>query len=90
MSPQEMLLEDGTKVVPVHFLYRPRLATGRKGGWKMACSPEMYAMMKKEGEPYIRSEDVRAVTCPMCKGTLVFKAAKAVLDSELASPHPVN
>ena len=84
-----MLLEDGTKVVPVHFVYRPMLESGRKGVWKMACSPEMYVMKKGPDEPYIRSEDVRAVTCPMCQNTLIFKTARVALDAELANPHPV-
>jgi hypothetical protein len=90
---QQQMLEDGTVIVLIHFIFKsPRgiiRAQGlpvkqiaqRQDSWKIACVPNMQTedMSQRfmQQFPWIRSEDPRAVTCPQCMQSPEFKAALA-------------
>lgn len=47
-------------------------------GWRLACVPNMVELHLTKHHPnYQRSDDHRAVTCQMCKGTAAYKNAAA-------------
>jgi hypothetical protein len=76
MLGQKMVLADGTEIHPIHFAFRHP----DDGTWRLACTPglkELYAHGSRE-HPYQRSDDSRAVNCPMCKETLLFRNDIAV------------
>lgn len=75
-----MLLEDGSKVTPVHFTF----ADGA-GKWWLACVPTLdLEADNKRPAPWQRTNEPRAVTCPLCKRTDTYKDARAHLDAVLA------
>lgn len=42
--------------------------------WRIACMPSVTDFRMSPHHPnYLRSDDVRAVTCHMCKSTDIFK-----------------
>jgi hypothetical protein len=84
MIPQEMVLEDGRKIFLVHYIFLApkgttsvagQPATASKDTWKVACSPSVEELSSagNRGVPYQRSEDPRAVNCPLCMKTELFK-----------------
>ncbi len=84
MKMQEMVLEDGTTLLLIHFLFQsPRgvlQITGRpllpsEFTWKIACTPNLmeFGADRSRECPWMRSDDPRAVTCPLCKATEIFQ-----------------
>ncbi len=86
MDPQKHLLEDGvTEVTTIHFVYLSPAGTtaiqgqplvAGKPTWKIACVPNLIQMAadRSRAFPWHRSDDSRAVTCPLCKETAAYKA----------------
>lgn len=78
MVPSEMVLEDGTRMVLIHFSHRvnPLYA---ESPWVLACAPDAVILhgMLDRPIPQIRSDDPRAANCPMCQKTESFRAAMA-------------
>lgn len=70
---QMMLLEDGSLVHLVHFTYQDG------GVWKVACAPNLPCLSSVRGRamPWRRSDDPRAVNCPLCQATGPYGAAAA-------------
>lgn len=80
---------DGSEYIPTHFLYRSAPGTTASEGEplvpgglftrKLACAPELIELSAFGSRPcpYPRTEDVQAVTCPMCMDTAEFKKALA-------------
>jgi hypothetical protein len=60
-----MVQEDGTPIALVHWTYQD-------GHWRVACAPHVHP----DGN-WQRTNDARAVSCPMCKLTDGFKEALA-------------
>lgn len=95
MPEQIMILPDGSGLLLVHFIYQSPEGLLRHAGiplgpasgdtWKIACAPGTTMLNATENRPfpYQRSDDVRAVTCPLCKDTDEFKRAKNELQSAL-------
>lgn len=69
MITTTMLLEDGTEIVAVHLMI----------GEALACIPGFVGGRAI----YRRSDDVRAVNCPLCKATEEYKTKRAQLDAIL-------
>lgn len=67
----------GRKITLIHFVY----ATDPSGGdWRIACMPNMREFHQTEYHPaYQRTNDVRAVSCPACKKSDVFKQFEGAL-----------
>jgi hypothetical protein len=72
MTPQTTILEDGTEVTLIHFLCET------KDGLRLACTPnlEVLCASRIRHIPHMRSEEITAVTCPICKRTNEFKHAE--------------
>jgi hypothetical protein len=70
---ETMILEDGTEITPIHFLVI--VPHGRS---RMACMPGLtdFASAKYRAMPWMRSEEPRSVSCPLCQLTAEFIAAK--------------
>ena len=94
MADQVMLLPDGTEIHLIHFIYLSppgvvaavgRRLTGAADTWKIACVPNMtqFSASGDRASPWRRSEDVRAVTCPLCSRTEFFVAAERQLRETL-------
>lgn len=73
-----MLLEDGSQVTPVHFTFQDGA-----GEWWLACVPTVDLRTVFRPVPWQRTDEPRAVTCPLCKRTSVFKDAQAHLEAVL-------
>ena len=73
MTPPTMILEDGSEIVLQHFLVP---AEGRSKA-HLACLPGLtdFASGQFRGMPWIRTDEPRSVSCPMCKETQEYKAA---------------
>lgn len=61
MTPETTILADGSEVTVVHFLLYGRIA----------CMPGLtdFGSGKHRQVPHIRTDEVRSVTCVMCKKT---------------------
>ena len=72
-----MLLPDGRQVTVTHLLVRA--ADGKEG--HLACAPNADAAHTDpyQNEVKMRSDDVRAVNCPLCKGSDDFRRAAELL-----------
>jgi len=77
MIGQQMLLEDGTLVTPIHFLYQDEAAKRIGIEWRMACQPHLTNFSASEGKavPFMRTAEANAVTCPICKMTPMWAEA---------------
>ena len=66
MIPEKMILADGSEVTVIHFLFHPEF-----GAERIACMPGLtiFSSGKFRQVPHIRTDDVRAVNCPLCKKT---------------------
>ncbi len=85
MKEQIQILEDGTQVLLIHLVYRSPagltssigepVAPDRPPTWKIACTPNLLEMAatQSRAHPWLRTDDPRAVSCPMCKKTPVFQ-----------------
>lgn len=55
----------------IHLTYKPN---GLDEIWRIACMPEITDFRTNSFQTnYVRSNDTRAVTCPRCKATAIFK-----------------
>lgn len=74
MSPETMILADGTEITTIHYLVQPKFKAPY-----IACTPglEDFTAGKYRSSPWIRSDETKAVTCPMCKKTAEFMEAAA-------------
>ncbi len=81
MTPETMILEDGSEIVLIHFL----LPTG-----SIACMPGISFTkdVLARGKPIPRSQAPEAVSCPVCKNTEFFKG-KVGIEFNGAMPAPV-
>jgi len=68
MNIPETIREDGTTVGLVHFAFR----VGKQ--WRVACCFTQ-GLGDVESFPCVRTDDVRAVTCPVCLKTEGFLEA---------------
>jgi hypothetical protein len=69
----EQVLQDGGTVTLVHFVFETEPE-------QIACMPNMIEFHLTQYHPtYHRSNDTRAVTCPACKRTDIFKRTETVL-----------
>ena len=60
-------------VAMIHLTYKPD-----NSDWRIACMPNVTDFKTATFQPnYLRSNDTRAVTCPRCKATSVFKEVQA-------------
>jgi hypothetical protein len=72
----------GQVVVLIH------LSTGMGTEERMACMPNMTEFHQTLYHPnYMRTNDVRAVTCPMCRRTDTFNQCSSILATELGRVH---
>ncbi len=88
---QVMLREDGSKQLLVHFTFLSPAGTTKVEGMslggsgppthKIACVPNLVQLSShmKRSMPWHRTDDPRAVTCPMCEGTQEYKDAMNAL-----------
>lgn len=85
MNVPTMVLEDGRQVAVVHLVCQ--MATERQMpdglmvpvvDWRIACTPGLQDLhgTNQRLEPWQRSEDVRAVTCPLCKRTQAYRSVR--------------
>lgn len=66
MTPETIVLRDGSQVVLIH--YAPQANT-------IACMPGLTKLCSDpigRAAPHMRSDEKSAVTCPTCKQTVVF------------------
>ena len=76
MDNQTMVLEDGREIILIHFAVR----NGK--GYKIACVPGLENFHAfNRGHPWHRTEEVKAVTCKVCKSTAEFKQARIDYDT---------
>jgi hypothetical protein len=83
MTHETMIREDGTSFLPVHFVFQkvwPR-------DWILACNEQMVQLHALPERPLVmqRSDDPRAVTCPLCQETEAFLDARADIEAAVAS-----
>lgn len=71
MTPETMILADGSEVTVIHFLFHPEFGQPR-----IACMPGLtdFASGKYRQSPHIRTDEVRSVTCGLCKKTVDYLA----------------
>jgi hypothetical protein len=71
MTPETMIMADGSEVTAIHFLYHPEYGADR-----IACMPGLtdFAAGKFRQSPHIRTDEVRSVTCSLCKKTADYRA----------------
>lgn len=82
---QVMIQEDGSELLLIHLTFKRGKEYERQEGslmskdsWGVACSPNAVKLHgTHERGPYQRSDDPRAVTCPMCIATELFREAMA-------------
>ncbi len=74
MEHQVMLLEDATPILPVHYAVRTA-----EGPHRIVCEPNLEYLhsLPRRPVPWQRTNDPRAVTCPLCKSTVAFQKALA-------------
>ena len=72
MTPETMILPDGSEITVVHLLVVPRF-----GRSYIACMPGLvdFSQSREVGRPVMRTDECRSVTCPLCKGTEKHKQA---------------
>lgn len=57
----------------IHLTYKPN-GLDEGAAWLIACMPDVTDFKTSSYQPnYLRSNDTRAVTCPECKKTTIFK-----------------
>lgn len=82
----EQLLGTGGTITLIHFVNQLEVPTGDedKPGleWRIACMPNMTEFHQTPYHPnYQRTDEVRAVTCPACKMSVIFKKSKELLEA---------
>ena len=83
----DQITPTGTTFTLIHYVY---LVDGDGGkDWRVACMPSMIEMHETQHHKHvIRTNDIRAATCPACKKTDAFKKARAAI--EAISKRPIN
>lgn len=82
-----MVLPTGDVVTLIHFTHEMLLPPMEGDGLplvqeRIACMPNMTEFHATKHHPnYQRSNDTRAVTCPACKKSEVYREAKKSLDA---------
>lgn len=76
MTPETMILADGSEVTVVHFLCHPEFGADR-----IACMPGLtdFASGKFRQVPHLRTDEVRSVTCKMCQKTADYAKESELL-----------
>ncbi len=79
MKPETMILPDGKEVNTIHFL---DTSTGIQ---RIACIPGLTSFSSSQfrQHPWLRTDEVRSVNCPLCKATKEFKDAELNLNNVL-------
>ena len=72
-----MILSDGTEIIPIHLVY-PDEVDDRL--MRIACIPG-FDFVRGVAFPWLRSDDPRAVNCPLCKETSEYKVGIAEIAS---------
>lgn len=89
-----MILADGSTLHLVHFCYQAPEGTHASKGrpltdsrpvWRIACTPHLTELHATGGRdhPWRRTEDPRAVSCPLCKETEQYQQAAQCLRQSL-------
>lgn len=91
MLPQTQLTPDLQEFVLIHLLYQSSaglieqqgadLCPPRPKTWKIACVPGLLELAAHRSHPcpHLRTDDPRAITCPQCKKTVIYKERMAAL-----------
>ena len=79
MTPQTMIVEDGSRITVHHFavpVAPEGLAVASERQYRIACAPRM-ADLTAAGRlcPPMRTDDPRVVNCPLCQISNEYKAA---------------
>ena len=80
MKQQVMILEDGSEINLIHYVHKVRNVN------KIACVPtlpEADMCLGKKWYVWQRSDDPRAVSCPMCKATQEYQETVTFMKSVL-------
>lgn len=73
----EQISSNGQLITLIHFTY----TVGLGEDWRIACMPNMTEFHQTPYHPnYQRSNDTRAVTCPACIKTSIFKESQRALE----------
>lgn len=74
MTPETMILLNGSEVIVTHFL-----VTADFGPGKIACVPGLtnFSASPIRAVPWIRSSELGAVNCPLCKKSKDYEIAIA-------------
>lgn len=81
MTPETMLLADGSEITVLHLLFQPPF-----GHLRIACMPGLrdFASNKNRAAPILRTDEVRSVNCPLCKASEDYRVMKeAALNAKL-------
>jgi hypothetical protein len=74
----------GAIISLTHFTYSAGTLPSGAQDWRIACMPNMTEFHETEyHKSYARSDDTRAVNCPMCMRTQFFKDQQGRLQAEL-------
>lgn len=75
MTIETMILEDGSEIACIHYLTRP--ASNAVTPY-IACMPGLkeFSASKTRQQPWMRTQEIEAVTCPVCKSTKDYSTAK--------------
>lgn len=80
----EQITGMGEKISLIHFIYMSNPQGGLGEGWRIACMPNMREFHATAYHThYERTDETRAVTCPGCKNTEIFKTKKQALENLL-------
>lgn len=82
---------DGSQATTIHFVYQDvvgladakvsSLGGSRQQEWRVACAQNAIVDQPRQPNeaPWLRSDDARAVTCPLCRDSKAFQKALADL-----------
>jgi hypothetical protein len=79
MIPETMILPDGQEVNTIHFL------DTKTNVPRIACIPGLtsFSASPFRQHPWLRTDEVRGVNCPLCKATKEFTDAEFNLNNVL-------
>lgn len=78
----DQLTAMGRTITLVHYTYRSVAGDGSGNDWRIACMPGMTEFYHTNYHPNVhRTDDWRAVSCPMCKKTELFISAVNSLEA---------
>ena len=85
----DQILATGEMVTLIHFISEVvpeenKQTFMRNLQWRIACMPNMAELYATPHHPSPRrTDDVRAVNCPMCKETAAYKKSLAILEAKM-------